>query len=253
MASPERSIRVYQELATHYDSRGEPQVRDRFLVLAADAASTAGRPDDAERLRQRLLQLNPHHMLKPYSSWSQALQSQDVRSYIEGLRRTYPPSSAENLLESVRGSNDMDTTPQALPSAALDATVPYSSPTMETPTPTVRMVKPTVAVPVATEAPAAIPFAPDVRTIPAPVAKTAPPPVSGRNIAKKAVGQSWLSDGILNDPTAAQPSGNWVAVLLFYVVLVGSLALGAYTFVRPWYSLAGRNAEPTSRELKSQP
>src|SRR5437763_7161361 len=123
MASADRSIRVYQELATHYDARGEAQVRDRFLVLAADAATAAGRAEEAERLRNRLLEVNPHHMLKPYSSWNQALQSQDVRSYVEGLRRTYPPASAENLLETVRGSGDEDKTPQPLPSAALEATI----------------------------------------------------------------------------------------------------------------------------------
>src|SRR5947199_2356845 len=117
MASAERSIRVYQELATHYDARGEAQVRDRFLVLAADAASAAGRGDEAERLRNRLLELNPHHMLRPYSSWSQALQSPDVKTYIEGLRRTYPPGTAENLLDSVRGSAEADEGgPQPLPS-----------------------------------------------------------------------------------------------------------------------------------------
>ena len=116
MASADRSIRVYQELATHYNARGEAQVRDRFLVLAADAATAAGRGEEAERLRNRLLELNPHHMLRPYSSWSQALQSQDVKSYVEGLRRTYPPSSAENLLESVRGM--AEEAPRPLPSAA---------------------------------------------------------------------------------------------------------------------------------------
>src|SRR5438094_8713970 len=135
MASADRSSRVYQELAAHYGARGEAQVRDRFLVLAADAATAAGKPEEAERLRHRLLELNPHHMLRPYSSWSQALQSQDVKSYIDGLRRTYPPSSAENLLESVRGVADDEHEPRPLPSAALDATVPLAAADMPTPLP----------------------------------------------------------------------------------------------------------------------
>ena len=50
MASTEQIVGVYQELAEAYDRRGEAQMRDRFLVLAADAAFSGRRKDDAERL-----------------------------------------------------------------------------------------------------------------------------------------------------------------------------------------------------------
>ena len=63
----ENLLRVYRELADWYERQRQPQMRDRFLVLAADAAQTAGRADEAERLRLRLLKVNPHHMLKPYA------------------------------------------------------------------------------------------------------------------------------------------------------------------------------------------
>ena len=223
MASADRSIRVYQELAAHYGARGEAQVRDRFLVLAADAATAAGRPEEAERLRHRLLEVNPHHMLRPYSSWSQALQSQDVKSYIDGLRRTYPPSSAENLLESVRGAAEEEQAPQPLPSAALDATVPLAAADMPTPIPTR----------VPAQSPAARTarlVAPTARTTPIPFAKPAPP-ANGIRPARTV-------REALTMTSSPSPAGRWVAVLLFYLVLAAGIALGAYTFIRPFYPLA---------------
>ena len=44
----ENLLRIYRELADWYERQHQPQMRDRFLVLAADAALTAGRPDEAE-------------------------------------------------------------------------------------------------------------------------------------------------------------------------------------------------------------
>ena len=72
------SLAVYKELADHYERQKQPAMRDRFLVLAADAAWKAGQHEEAEQLRQRLLQANPHHLLKPYSSFAQALQAPDA-------------------------------------------------------------------------------------------------------------------------------------------------------------------------------
>ena len=97
------TLQVYRELADWYERQGQPAMRDRFLILAAETAFSAGKPDEAERLRQRLLQGNPHHMLKPFSSFSQALQSTNVQIYIHDLQVNYPPATAENLLQGLRG------------------------------------------------------------------------------------------------------------------------------------------------------
>src|ERR1700730_8580258 len=102
MASTDKMVRIYQELADYYDSHNQAPVRDRMLVLAADAALSAGRTEEAERMRARLLQLNPPHLLKPFASFPEAAKSPDVRSYLAGLRRTYPPETATQLLESLR-------------------------------------------------------------------------------------------------------------------------------------------------------
>jgi hypothetical protein len=90
---------LYLELSDFYDQRGEAQSRDRFLVLAADAALAAGERQEAEALRQRLLALNPHHLLKPFHSFEEALKSRDVADYLNALRRRHPPEQVANLVE----------------------------------------------------------------------------------------------------------------------------------------------------------
>src|SRR6266849_4992682 len=102
MASAEQATRIYRELAEDYGRQGQAQMRDRFLVLAADAALAAGQQDEAERLRGRLLQHNPHHLLKPYSSFAEAMNSMDVQNYVSALRRNHPYEKAEHLLEGLR-------------------------------------------------------------------------------------------------------------------------------------------------------
>src|SRR3981081_4663597 len=98
----ENLLRIYKELADWYEKRRQPPMRDRFLVLAADAALLANRPDEAENLRLRLLRLNPHHMLKPYASLAQALKAPDVVTYIKDLRVNYPANVAEDLVRTLQ-------------------------------------------------------------------------------------------------------------------------------------------------------
>jgi hypothetical protein len=76
-------------------------MRDRFLLLGATALLSSGQREEAEKLRLRLLELNPSHLLKPFASLAEALKSRDIVDYIDGLRRSYPPQTAEQLLESL--------------------------------------------------------------------------------------------------------------------------------------------------------
>jgi hypothetical protein len=103
MPSTGEIVRTYRELAEIYDRRHEDQMRDRFLVLAADAALTAGRNEEAEHLHALLLKRNPHHLLKPYASLAEGLKSPDVSNYIAALRRSHPYERAENLLATMSG------------------------------------------------------------------------------------------------------------------------------------------------------
>jgi hypothetical protein len=103
MINRETSLQIYRELADRYDQARDAGKRDLFLVLAAEAALALGQNDQAERLLQRLLALNPHSLLKPYSSLAEALRSPDVQFYVEDLKRQFPPEKAERLLHELGG------------------------------------------------------------------------------------------------------------------------------------------------------
>ena len=106
MQASETLMRMYEELANRYARQAEPRMRDHCLVLAADAAQKAGLADQAERLRKRLLIANPYHLLRPYGSMTEALQSDDVRDYVADLRRKWPPEAVEQLLREVPSKSE---------------------------------------------------------------------------------------------------------------------------------------------------
>src|SRR5438128_730548 len=120
MATGSQTALTYLKLSEVYDRKGQPQQRDRFLVLAADAAQSAGRAEDAEKLRLRLLKHNPHHLLRPYSSFAQAMDSADVQSYVHDLRNSYPPQKAAEMLAAA-GQNAGNPLPPTQPVIDLDA------------------------------------------------------------------------------------------------------------------------------------
>lgn len=239
MAAADKSVRTYQELASCYEQIGEPQVRDRFLVLAAEAALNAGNVEQAESIRGRLLQLNPHHLLKPYASLSQAMQSPDVKTYVDGLRRTYPRENAEQMLESIRSGAaakkpvaadgsptfppfqqmDAGRAESARPKRETPSARPVSAPRAEaTPVPppaSPPVLQPPAAPPPApAKAEAPIPFAPDFSTPPA-------APASDRSPTSR-------------EGTRSRGEINLLATLLFLLTLFSGLALAIYTFVKPF-------------------
>lgn len=100
METPSDLRQVYRELADNYERLGQSQFRDRFLVLAASASFSAGDVAAAESYRQRLLRTNPHHLLKPYASFAQAMETTDIQLYIRDLQQNYPADVAQGLLNS---------------------------------------------------------------------------------------------------------------------------------------------------------
>src|SRR6516225_3978050 len=102
MPTTEETARTYHQLAQGYERAGDASMRDRFLVLAADAYLAAGRPSDAEQARAHLVRVNPQHLLRGQPSMVQALQSWDVRNYVDGLKRHYPPEQAAKLLRELQ-------------------------------------------------------------------------------------------------------------------------------------------------------
>ena len=95
---------IYRELADRYEALNQMAMRDRFLILAADAALQSGNPADAERFRQRLLATSRYHMLRPYGSFAEATQAPDVQTYLRDLRANYPVEVATQLLDSLKGN-----------------------------------------------------------------------------------------------------------------------------------------------------
>jgi hypothetical protein len=95
-------LAVFRELSDLYERQGQPQLRDRFLLLAADAALEDGDPIQADLLRLRLLHFSPHHMLKPFASFAEALASPDLRAYLNDLKESYPIEVAQQMLDTLR-------------------------------------------------------------------------------------------------------------------------------------------------------
>jgi hypothetical protein len=217
MPSSEKTVHAYEELADWYERQGLDQLRDRFLVLAADAALSIGSAEEAERLRARLLERNPHHLLKPFASLAEALKTPDVQNYVSGLRRGYPPESVDSLLEALRsGKSAPAPVGRATPAATPKPTAPRPEASAEDDVGTLRMgageVAPLSAKPVQPPAVYAVkedklpptPDAPRPRQVPPPGGSARPaPPAPPRPIAKPT-----LDPARPHPPAVKAPAGN---------------------------------------------
>jgi hypothetical protein len=247
MPSVDQTIRIYEDLANWYERQGQAKLRDWFLVLAADAAQTASRPDEAERFRARLLQINPHHLLKPFASMADALKSHDVHGYVAELRRAYPPQAAEQLLESQKGApapprvaaarGQPAPRPQAAePRAAVVPPTPVPAPAAEEEAPLkVYRVQDMPEQP-SPSPPSRQPSRPlsswEPATPPAKAATNTPPPAPR---PRPAAAPSPALPGLTRQPDNLDHSqGRWVSSALFGLMVLFSLLLAAYCFARPY-------------------
>jgi hypothetical protein len=73
--------------------------RDKFLALAAAAASRGGWPVVAERCRELILANNPAHLLHRYASFVEAYKAEDFQVYLRQTERFCPYEKAEYLLD----------------------------------------------------------------------------------------------------------------------------------------------------------
>jgi hypothetical protein len=243
MTSTDRLLLVYRELADWHERQGLAQLRDRFLMLAAAAALSCGRSDEAERLRQRLLRGNPHHLLKPFGSFVQAMQSADVQAYLDDLRRQYPLEKAENLLDSLRGHIPNPRHPEApfLPPTAPDIDIGPAPDEMAEPLKVyrVRDEPHEDAVPilpaweawedVPTRSKPASRSRPTRTTLPRPLAMPVRPSALRQPAPRPMPAPSAVYMGENDDAV-----GSWVGALLFVVVLAAGVALAVYTFASPF-------------------
>jgi hypothetical protein len=243
------TLQVYKELADWYERQGQAAMRDRFLILAAEAAFSAGKADEAERLRQRLLQGNPHHMLKPFGSFAQALQSTNVQIYVHDLQVNYPPETAENLLQNLRsGSSPPTPLPQGEKGKSEERAVPQTAPLIEIrddPTlPLGGTSEPLKVYPLREEqaSPPTTPANPTPlnrpasRKQPTALPPTRPQPaVRVSSIPARPPHPTAAPDSPPPPPPEpAAPGGAWLALLLFGMTVTAGVALALYTLARPF-------------------
>ena len=264
MDSASERLGVYRELADTYDRLGQVSMRDRFMILAADAALEAGQPPEAERLRQRLLQASRYHMLRPYESFAEAIQSADVQTYLRDLRANYPLDVARQLLATLlpTGAVWSASNPSPVAQHSHPAAIPFDP----APPPEIYpMIPPTAPLLdiYGRQAPAARPtWQPSIGAGPAidPLEMTpAPPahrplaqPVPNRPLparttslpqAPPAPARSSAPPAPVARPVAphrgsfAPPEptgGSWLTFLLVGVVVVAGVALALFTLARPF-------------------
>lgn len=246
---------LYLELAEHYDQRGEAQSRDRFLVLAADAALAAGDVNEAEHLRQRLLSVNPHHLLKPFKSFEEALKSRDVSDYISALRRRHPADQIAGLVAStVRPAADAARNPAPGPHLHVPPAQPtraeaaaehrpvevYRLRPTEEPAPTSikpRPVPPPPPLPTPPAKPARLRAAPEPKSLPHSLPPLPLPPEPSRARASspfrpQPIPLAQPSTPVYQGIRMAATPGAWLCSVLFFVLLVGGVGLTVYSLGR---------------------
>lgn len=102
MTLPDAPYLLFRELGERYEKLGQQSMRDRFFLLAADAAFQADQVVEGERLRLKILQHNPGHLLRPFSSFREARESPDVQIYLADLRNNYPIGLCQQMLDSMK-------------------------------------------------------------------------------------------------------------------------------------------------------
>jgi hypothetical protein len=216
-------LRVYEELANRFAKQNEPRFRDHCLVLAADTALAAGRPQDADRMRQRLLQFNPHHLLRPFASMVEAMQAPDVQEYVADLRRQWPPEVVQKLYLGGDNAPAMPAPPPAPRTEVPKRTEPgeRESPAAAQPVPP-RAVKPPAQPAVEVPAPprrVAVLASPPARPV---VAAPAQRPSRDR-----------VPPAMPLPPAAATTTSAFLATMVLLVGIAGGVALFLLAFVWP--------------------
>jgi len=94
----ELEMLVYCKLAQLADQKRQLLSRDRFLLLAGEAATRAGFPSVADRCRQLVVGNSPHHVVAQFPTLADVLRSDEGRALFQRLQRYCPFEKAEYLL-----------------------------------------------------------------------------------------------------------------------------------------------------------
>lgn len=94
-------LATYLHLARASGLRRRTPVRDRLLVLAAVAATKAGLPRIAACCREEVLQHNPQHLVKRWSTVADALRDQEFQHFLSHLEKRFSSEKAEQMMQSL--------------------------------------------------------------------------------------------------------------------------------------------------------
>ena len=98
MRDHETAMQVYVKLAVISEQKKQPQVRDRFLLLAGVEACRAGWPDVANRCKEKLVTSNPAHQAHLFETMADALRNADFQNLVAHWERYCPFEKAEAML-----------------------------------------------------------------------------------------------------------------------------------------------------------
>lgn len=236
-------IELYQQIAEAYHAQGKYQERDRFLVLALDAASSAGHSVLAEQIRTRLLELNPNHLIKPYLNCAVALQSPNFITYAAQLRKNFPPPVAQSLLNELGGPIIT-----RRKSTLLTDSPPMAEPLADQPSSSwAHLADDMRTKPLLGSNSGTIPKLPEARQMAAsdplanvPMSLQPPVPFKLEKQERKPTPNSRPPIGSAraqsaNQYTAENAGGAWIGNLLFVILFLAGVATLAYIFVLPFY------------------
>jgi hypothetical protein len=231
MSSSDHMLLVYRDLADWHERQGLDELRDRFLVLAASAAQGVGDAEEAEGLWQRLLRGNPHHVLRKFASFADAMRASEVQSYVEDLGQEYPLHAAEDLHASVREASAPISKPALTRSEMLPPTAPL-----------IHLRRPREPLKVfrdeETSAPpkprkSTLPTARPSRILPASAAAR-PATVVVKPYAPPQSQPAPSAGSLAPEPGPDEEPRGWVALVLFILVLAAAMFLGVVTLIQPF-------------------
>jgi hypothetical protein len=99
MANPDVALSAYLRLAVISHERGQWLPRNKFLILAGDAACREGLLQAADHCRDLILTTSPAHIIGRYDSFPSALKSAEFQTYLKQLKKFCSVERAEHLLE----------------------------------------------------------------------------------------------------------------------------------------------------------
>ncbi len=102
MAETDQTLGMYLHLVRASRMRGQALVRDKLLVLAGVQAHEMGLEPIADLCRHKILAHNPHHLVRRWPTFSEALNDDEFQLYFKQLRRRYSREKLEHMLHMLR-------------------------------------------------------------------------------------------------------------------------------------------------------